>query len=302
METRRYRRLVGRWSLAALLGSGACVVGCSRPTREAPEERTDSVQPERLPLAPEVAPPIEQQDAEREHALMQDEEARGMQQAPAEEQSDVVGGSVGAESGKMEPCEEQQGETASAEGAGRARGAAVPSDATAREEGRELVQRMEADEDPNLREGASITGMPGWGDSASAVVPLVPTGVGAERGEADSRVDMPSDQSSSLSMQSRSTVQGEVLYGGPALPEDALITVALIETDSGEVLSEEVMTAQGEPPFAFSLDLPGATNDLSSYSMRVTIEDDGQVLYSTARPYTPNMAERSVLPVQVRAE
>jgi hypothetical protein len=286
-------------------------VGCSRPTREAPEERTDSVEPERLPLAPEVAPPIEQQDAEREHALRQDEEARGMQQAPAEEQSDVVGGAVGAESGKVPPCEEEQGETASAEGAGRApgaatpteertglMGAATPSDQSAREKGRQLVERMEAAEDPELREGAPIEGGLGEG-SASSVVPLVPSGVGAERGEADTRVDMPSDPSSSLSMQSRSTLRGQVLYGGPSLPEEAQIRVALVGTGSGVVLAEQVMAAEGEPPYAFALDVPGATDDLSNYSVRVTIEDDGQVLYSTLGPYQTNMAEGSVLPVQV---
>jgi hypothetical protein len=115
--------------------------------------------------------------------------------------------------------------------------------------------------------------------------------VGAERASAEGEGAEPT------------TLTGRVLYGGPTLPDDAEIRVSLIGADSGDVLSEQVLSAEGDPPYAFSLPLAaGSRGAADAQSVRVTIEDDGQVLYSTLQPFTPNMAERSVLPVQVQAD
>lgn len=113
MKTIRYGRLVGGWPLALLLGSGALVVGCDRSTRGTPEQRTERVAPETLPIAPQVAPPIEQQDAERslerEDEAARSEAARGAPKPAPAERSDVekLEGSVGAEAGSADEAREE---------------------------------------------------------------------------------------------------------------------------------------------------------------------------------------------------
>lgn len=115
----------------------------------------------------------------------------------------------------------------------------------------------------------------------------VESAVGAERGSVGSNEGAPD------------TLDGQILYGGPPLPRDAQIRVMLIGTEEGGALAEEVIKVEGEPPYEFSLPLrPGGLS--GARAVRVTIEDSGQVLYSTLQEYTPNFAEGSVLPVQVR--
>jgi hypothetical protein len=96
---------------------------------------------------------------------------------------------------------------------------------------------------------------------------------------------------------------GRVFYGGPTLPDEAQIRVTLFGADSNVVLAEQVLSAEGDPPYAFSLPIAkGSEARAEGQSVRIVIEDNGQVLYSTLQPFTPNLAERSVLPVQVQAD
>jgi hypothetical protein len=75
VKTIRERRLNKSWPLAAFLGTSVLLAGCGDTGQEAPEQ---------LPVAPQVAPPIEQQDAER--AAQRDaEKPQGECVAPAEE-------------------------------------------------------------------------------------------------------------------------------------------------------------------------------------------------------------------------
>jgi hypothetical protein len=112
--------------------------------------------------------------------------------------------------------------------------------------------------------------------------------VGAERGSAEGAEP--------------TMLTGRIFYGGPTLPEDAEIRVTLMGANSGTVLAEQSLSAEGDPPYAFSLPVSMSEAAAEAQSVRVTIWDDGQVLYSTLQPFTPNLAERSVLPVQVQAD
>ncbi len=72
MKSIRERRLIGSWPLALFIACGVLIAGCSDEGQEAQEQQ---------PVAPQVAPPSEQQDAERAAEQAQDEATR----CPAEE-------------------------------------------------------------------------------------------------------------------------------------------------------------------------------------------------------------------------
>ncbi len=74
MKTIRERRLIESWSLALFVGSSVLIAGCSDEGQEPPEQQA---------VAPQAAPPIVQQDAQRA-AQGDAEKARDECAAPAE--------------------------------------------------------------------------------------------------------------------------------------------------------------------------------------------------------------------------
>ncbi len=258
----RHLRMRG-WGSAALCGLlGLVLAGCER--RERDTEPDELPRAERVPMT-SPGPMAHEQAAQEQAALPERSELEGTQ------------GAVQAESGEARKAEAEKAcpreEATAAEP--RTRSAHEEAGAGARGAGAEeelVASEMEEMEEMELRDELE--------SSAGAV--------GAERGSPEGA--------------EATTLTGRIFYGGPTLPEDAEIRITLMGANSGTVLAEQSLSAEGEPPYAFSLPVSTSEAAAEAQSVRVTIWDNGQVLYSTLQPFTPNLAERSVLPVQVQAD